>query len=400
VEHGIDTTAVVDGHCHGFLTGKRAKLDPARFEERLTYMGMLYDASAAGGGPVVDPGEAAMVTRLTGTSMFALAARRALADVFGCDDSPQAVAEARASAILREGSAYVRRLLRDEHITGLIADEGFPHVSRAAFQREVGVPVYRAWRIETWLLEHLGAAAPFADFEEEFVAAARAAAADPLTVAFKTIIAFVAGLRVADPSRAEARDAYGRWLRGGQPLDGADLAQVLYFLVRRTMDVAGETGHPVHVHTGAGDPFMAHIDGVQPRDLYPLLAQYRSQPAVLIHSGYPWLEEAAYIAAALPFVYVDVSAWQPWATLDMDRGLALLLGTVPTAKVLYGSDEASEPELLWLSARFFKAALSRVLDTAVSREFLSTSQAHEVAAGVLGGNTSRLHSLSSCEGDG
>jgi uncharacterized protein len=395
VNHGIDTMRVVDGHCHGFLARERAKLDPARFEERLTYMGMLYDASASGGGPTVDAQEAAMVTRLGGTSLFALAARRALADFLGCGGSPEAVAEARAVAISADGAGYVQRLLADQHIAGLIADEGFPQVSRSAFQGEVGVPVYRAWRIEAWFLERLGTAAQFGDFEEEFVAALRAAAADPKTVAFKTIVAFVAGLRIVNPSRAEVRAAYERWQKAGQPLEGPDLAHVLHFLVRRTMDMAAETGHPVHVHTGAGDPFMAHIDGVQPRDLYPLLAEYRTQPVVLIHSGYPWLEEAAYMAAALPFVYLDVSAWQPWATLDLDRGLALLLGTVPTAKVLYGSDEASEPELLWLSARFFKAALSRVLDAAVSRDFLGAAQAAEIAAGVLAGNAATLHGLPS-----
>jgi predicted TIM-barrel fold metal-dependent hydrolase len=134
---------------------------------------------------------------------------------------------------------------------------------------------------------------------------------------------------------------------------------------------------------------------VRPQDLYPLLAEYRTQPIVLIHAGFPWLEVAAYAAAALPFVHIDVSAWQPWATLDVDRGLNLLLGMVPTAKILYGSDEASEPELLWLSARFFKRALSRVLDTAVSREFVNRAQAQQIAIGVLGANTERLHGIAS-----
>jgi predicted TIM-barrel fold metal-dependent hydrolase len=393
VTHGIAEARVLDGHCHGFLARECAKRDPARFEERLTYMGTLYDASASSGGPAPGPSEEAMITCLAGTSLFALAARRALAGFLGCDDSREAVAAARTGALSRDGAGYVQGLLADQHVAGLIVDEGFPKVSRAAFQEEVGVPVYRAWRIETWFLERLGEAASFADFEEAFVAALRAAGADAQTVAFKTVVAFAAGLRVGNPRRDEVQRAYARWLESGQPLEGSDVSQVLHFLVRRTLEVAAETGHPVHIHTGAGDPFMTHIDGVQPRDLYPLLAEHRSQPVVLIHSGYPWLEEAAYVAAALPFVYVDVSAWQPWATLDLDRGLALLLGTVPTAKVLYGSDEASEPEILWLSARFFKAALSRVLDAAVSHDFLSEPQATAVAAGVLAGNTSRLHGL-------
>lgn len=392
MDHGIDAARVVDGHCHGFVARERAALDPARFEERLTYMGMLYDASASSGGPPAGEREARMVTSLAGTSLFAMAARRALAGFLGCDETPEAVAAARAAA-LEDPGPYVRRLLGDQHVAALIADEGFPGVSRAAFEAETGVAVYRAWRIESWFLEHHRDALPFTEFEEAFVAAVRAAAADTRTVAFKTILAFVSGLRVGAAGPGEAREAYERWDRAGRPLDGADLAAVLHRLLRRTLEVAARTGHPLHVHTGAGDPFVSRIDHMHPQDLYPLLAEFRSQPIVLIHSGYPWLEEAAYIAAALPYVYVDVSAWQPWAMLDLDRGLSLLLGTVPTAKVLYGSDEASEPELLWLGARFFKEALGRVLDTAVARDLVGRLQAAAIAAGVLGGNTSRLHGI-------
>ena len=165
---------VVDGHCHGFVAGERAALDPARFEERLTYMGMLYDASASSGGPPVDEREARMVTPLASTSVFAMAARRALAGFLGCDETPEAVAAAR-SAALADPGPYLRRLLADQHIGALIADEGFPGVSRARFEAETGVAVYRAWRIESWFLEHCRARVPFADFEEGFVAALRAA---------------------------------------------------------------------------------------------------------------------------------------------------------------------------------------------------------------------------------
>jgi predicted TIM-barrel fold metal-dependent hydrolase len=390
----VANARVVDNHCHGFRVQERLTLDSSGFEERLTYMGMLYDA-AASDGQQVHSAERRMLSSLVGSSVFAMTARRALARFLGSAESPEAVAAARFAACSSDPAGYIRSLLADQRIEALVADEGFPDISRSDFQREVGVPVYRAWRVETWILERRGEQMGFADFEESFVTALREAAADAHTVAFKTVVAFPAGLRIGKLVREEARSAYSGWMADGWSLDGEDARVLLHFLVRRTLDVAAESDLPVHIHCGAGDPFMSHIEGMQPRDLYPLLAEYRTQPVVLIHSGYPWLEEAAYIAATLPFVYVDVSGWQPWATLDLDRGLALLLGAVPTAKVLYGSDEASEPELLWLSALLFKAALSRALDAAVLRDFLSESQAADVATGVLAGNTSTLHGLPS-----
>ena len=96
--------------------------------------------------------------------------------------------------------------------------------------------------------------------------------------------------------------------------------------------------------TSWGDPaiVLAHA---RPQDLFPLLAEHAEQPVVLIHSGWPWLEEGAYVASILPHVYLDVSITMPWASLAVDQKLEVLLGVAPPAKVLYGSDEASEPEV-------------------------------------------------------
>lgn len=384
---------VVDDHCHGFRLADRLRLDASGFEARLTYMGMLYDAGAGEASEAVASCERELVGQLAGSSLFALAARKALAEFLGCDGTAEAVGAARYAAARTSGREYVRRLLADESIERLIADEGFPDVTRGEFEDEVGVPVHRVWRIESWFLEHGDEHAAFDELEEAFVAALRQTADDARTVAFKSVVAFPAGLAVAEVSRDEARHALVQWRASGCGLDDAGLGQVLHRLLRTTLDVAAEVDKPVHIHCGAGDPFMPRIDNVRPEDLYPLLAAYRTQPIVLIHSGYPWLHSAAYVAATLPFVYLDVSAWQPWATLATESGLELLLGSVPTAKILYGSDEASEPELLWLSARLFRRALSRVLDSAVARDFVSGQQALHIAQGVLGGDTKALHGI-------
>ena len=106
----------------------------------------------------------------------------------------------------------------------------------------------------------------------------------------------------------------------------------------------------MHIHCGGGDPaiVLAHA---RPQDLFPLLAEHADQPVVLIHSGWPWLEEGAFVASVLPQVYLDMSLTMPWASLAIDQKLEVLLGIAPPAKVMYGSDEASEPEVIWLSAQ-------------------------------------------------
>jgi predicted TIM-barrel fold metal-dependent hydrolase len=114
---------------------------------------------------------------------------------------------------------------------------------------------------------------------------------------------------------------------------------------------------------------------------------------VLIHSGWPWLEEGAYVASVLPQVYLEMSITMPWGTLAIDQKLEVLLGAAPPAKILYGSDESTEPEVIWLSAQLGREALGRVLGTAVERTWLSKGEARRIGEGVLAGNVSRLHGL-------
>ncbi len=163
-------------------------------------------------------------------------------------------------------------------------------------------------------------------------------------------------------------------------------------LLRRTLEVAKRDDRPVHVHCGGGDPdvVLAHA---RPRDLFPLLAEHSDQPVVLIHTGWPWVEEGAYVASVLPHVYLDVSVMVPWASLAIDQKLEVLLGAAPPAKVLYGSDEASEPEVIWLSAQMAREALGRVLGRAVERRWLDEREALAIGEGVLGQNARRLHGI-------
>ena len=114
---------------------------------------------------------------------------------------------------------------------------------------------------------------------------------------------------------------------------------------------------------------------------------------MLIHSGWPWLEEGAYVASILPRVYLDTSINTAWASIIMDQKLEAVLGIAPTAKVMFGSDESTEPELAWISAVMARESLERVLGAAVERRWMTTADAERVGRGVLAGNCERLHGL-------
>jgi len=385
----LDRCPVIDNHCHGFRSRDLLELDPAGWEDRLTMMGMCFLSSGQ-----TDPALARQVTALRHQTLFALTARRWLAGYLDVPADPSELARARAHAFGADAHGYCAGLMADQNIVAVIADEGFPQppVLRGEFEDELGIPVHRVARIEPMIVDLQAGEPPWSEFEAGFEELLEQAAADPHTVGFKSVIAYRTGLDVGAPSAAEAARAYDAWRAAGWPKDRGAGKAVRDYCLRATLRAARRHDLVMHLHCGGGDPdiVLAHV---RPQDVFELLHDHMDQPIILIHGGYPWMAEAAYIASILPFVYIDLSEFLPWASLGIDRELEMLLGVVPAGKILYGSDEASEPEVFWVSARMAREALERVLGSAVERDLLGREQAEQIGRGIMAGNTARLHGI-------
>ena len=304
---------------------------------------------------------------LTATTPLALTMRRRLAEYLGCEATQAAVAEARRGGVRRRSGRVLRAAVGGrEHRRARSTTRGTPsRRSRARSSPPTsGAAVHRVGRIEPWIAALQRQVASFAELEDAFVAAARGARPrDPELVAFKSVIAYRTGLdveRAARPTTASAAfQALAR--RRAQPRRASTQSRFATRCCAARSRWRSRHDRPVHIHCGGGDPAIV-LGHARPQDLFPLLSEHADQPVVLIHSGWPWLEEGAYVASVLPQVYLDMSITMPWASLAIDRKLEVLLGAAPPAKVLYGSDEASEPEVIWLSAQLGREALGRVLD--------------------------------------
>ncbi len=384
----LDGARVTDVHCHGFRLDEVRARDQDGFLDRITMLGMCLTSSG-----LADDSFDEVVTRTTDTSPFAVAMALRLARILGCEPTREGIAGARGPA-LDEGSDYFERLWADACVAGLIVDDGYPlpTVDQEQMSRETTLPISRVSRIEPWIVELRGSAASYADLEDAFTALAERALADG-AVAFKSVIAYRTGLDVRRWSDDECEEAFRAW-RADDWAETRDRAKpVRDMLLRRTLAVAAEGGGvPVHIHCGGGDPSVV-LGHVRPSDIFPLLHDHLRQPIVLIHSGWPWVEEGAYVASILPHVYLDTSLSTPLASLAVDSRLELLLGIAPPAKVLYGSDESTEPEVIWLSALLARESLERVLAKSVDYGYLDKRRAAQVGLGVLGENARRLHGV-------
>lgn len=333
-----------------------------------------------------------LLRRTTDTSPIAVAMALRLSKVLNCGPSRASLAEARAAAL--NDASYLRRLWDEAGVEHLLVEDGYPQpmVDQDSMSDETGLPISRVARLESWITELRDQANGFAELEDAFAARAEQAIAEG-AVAFKSIIAYRSGLDVSSWSGGDVESAFQAWRAADWAESRENSKPVRDMLLRRALAVASSAGGvPVHVHCGGGDPaiVLAHS---RPADIFPLLSQHLGQPIVLIHSGWPWIEEAAYIASVLPHVYLDTSLSTPWSSISVDNRLELMLGIAPPAKVMYGSDEASEPEVIWLSSILAREALERVLQRAIRHGYLDEKHATRIGMDVLGGNAKRLHGI-------
>jgi uncharacterized protein len=289
--------------------------------------------------------------------------------------------------------AHARRLWEHAGLRAMVVDDGYPlpRVDPRRMAEEAGIQVHRVVRIEPVIEAVREQAATYAELEDGLTSRIEEACADD-AIAIKSVIAYRTGLDVLEWPRPEVDAAYRKWADAGFP-ESRELAKpVRDALLHRTAEIARRAGRPLHIHCGGGDPSVV-IAYARPKDLFPFLDRHRDQPIVLIHSGWPWLEEGAYVASILPRVYLDTSINTAWASLIMDQKLEAILGIAPTAKVMFGSDESTEPELAWISAVMAREALERVLSAAVQRRWMTVQDGVRVGRGVLAANCERLHGL-------
>ena len=387
---------IIDNHVHGFRIEDLLANDPQDFETRLNLLGTLFsDSTLTSQAGRADPGLWQSARDMTESTVFSLAARRMLAERLGCEPTADAVAAARDKAFRDDPIGYIRALLEDAGVAGLLVDDGFPlpRVPSREFRETVGgTPVHRVARIETMIVDVREQAKDLRGLEEAFVAELDGAAGDRATVAFKSIIAYRTGLDVGVIERGDAAAAFGRWRADGWKETREHAKPVRDYLLSRAAEAARRHDRPLHIHTGDGDPDIV-LSRARPHDLFPFLKEHLAQPIVLIHTGFPWVDVAAYISSSLPNVYLDLSVMIPWASLGIEQMLTVLLGIAPAGKLLYSSDEASEPEVIWIAAMMGRRALERVLSDAVERDFLTVSEAERLGRGILAENSRRLHGI-------
>jgi uncharacterized protein len=230
-------------------------------------------------------------------------------------------------------------------------------------------------------------------FTDRFIEALHAAVTTTRAVGVKSVAAYRCGLALPGrrPSPAQIRAAARRWFGRGPDQSGWRLDDPV--LVAHAVWTGTDLGLPVQFHVGFGDRDV-RLHRSDPTLLTDLLHQLPATAPILLLHCYPYVRQAAYLAAVYPNVYLDVGLTLNY--VGPARAAAVMaeaLELAPFGKLLYSSDAIGLAELHFLGALTFRRGLASLLRARVADDEWSSQDGMRCADLVASGNAVRVYRL-------
>ena len=375
----IDNTPLIDNHAHPLLK-----------PEHLPQYSLLAVTSEAHGDATQDARQ----------SLSHIRAIRQLADVLGCKAEWAAVVEAVERRRADDRLAWTARCLTG--IETILVDDGLDNIDRVegytwhdAFTRS---KCKRIVRIEALAQEIIakgcgayggGGGTPSAEFLASFEWEIRRCIDDPEVAGFKSIICYRGGLDIPRSSptwKAVAQgieEIYRRHRRGEAEFKRLEYPLLNHLLVHTVARLI--TGHsashkkPIQFHTGLGDNDIT-LTRSSPSHLQEFIREYPAVPVVLLHAGYPWTKETAYLATTYANVYADIGEVFPCISHRGQKSVVKeMLELCPWSKVLCSTDGHWFPETYLLANRQIREALKTVGIPKIDRKLYSYTLTYTIS---------------------
>lgn len=380
---------VVDNHCHPFLPWKEDKEFHQFFNLSTINIPKLH-------------GENIILYRKV---------MKELSKVLTCPFDFHEILKKRKEEYSSKPSDYIAKLFNAAKIDTLLLDTGYPSeeytgysVPLEDFQKLVKCNLRCIYRLELLLFRLFQKSPPFDEMLKKYVESIEHAIKTDKYVGLKSVIAYVFGLRDLKQDERSAREAYERLkekrlltvpLAEKDPKAIKDEKILRDYLVCLGIEKSIDLDVPFQIHTGIGDSPYIDVRDANPLHLFEVIADEKLGKAklVLVHAGYPFVEEAGYLANNFPNVYIDLSEMFPFVATGMKNTVLQLLYMAPTTKIMYGSDGYNIPELFWISAIWGKKAISDALDDLVISEAIDEDYAYKTGRLILSENAIKLYNL-------
>ncbi|WP_042355623.1 amidohydrolase family protein [Bacillus rubiinfantis] len=316
-----------------------------------------------------------------GSNMWVQILIRRLAKYFSCEPTLEEVVTLR-NERAADFRGFTRELFRDANITGVVTDFGYPQppLSKKEYADLCGTRIWEVYRIEPVMVRLAESTPDFVEFIDQYREELTQALRKDEVVGLKSIIAYRSGLDITPMNEKLAAEEYEEFRRNTR----APVKDLRDYCLHIAMEECTESNKVMHIHTGVGDGEVV-LPKASPSFLLDMLRnkKYENTKVHLVHGGYPWVEEAAFIVSILPNVYMDISLQNPFSGHGVKRILSQLFEFAPFDKVMYGSDAFTVPEMNWLGVHLFKECFEVVLNDWIESDYMDHDTARAIGEMVL-----------------
>lgn len=321
------------------------------------------------------------VTPYSGQNMWMQILLRRLSQYYGVSERIEEIIAERNKRTV-DYESYTKELFNDVGLKGAILDFGYPQptVNREEFMNKTNLHIDEIVRIEKEMIEAMEESPDFYSFITNLRKRFQQALKKEYVVGLKTIIAYRSGLDIGEMNEQDAQQDYSLFVSNNR----AVVKSLRDYCFHMAMEECTKANKFFHIHTGIGDGEVV-LPKASPSFLLDLFRteQYKDTKVHLVHGGYPWMEEAAFIVSILPNVYMDISLQVPFTGHGVKRVIQQVLEMAPFDKVMYGSDAFTVPEMYWMGVDLFKSELTEVLNEFVEKDFMTVEKAQEIGEMLL-----------------
>ena len=165
------------------------------------------------------------------------------------------------------------------------------------------------------------------------------------------------------------------------------------FITHRVLDRAEEQGLPVIVHTGIQALVRDELLHSQAALLTNLFRKYSKIRFHILHSSYPWMDEAVCLAKQFPNVSLDLTWVQVIVPSGAREGLSHMLDAVPVNKIHGFGGDYMVPVNIWGALEVARENIAHVLADKIQTGYMTENEAVETARKILNGNAREIFDI-------